>query len=241
MIKLFYTALLFAVTAIAQAATMLVLGDSLSSAYGIGPREGWVTLMEERLKQQKFDYNVVNASISGETTSGGAARIDEALARTRPAFVIVALGGNDGLRGLPVSQIKANLTRIVEAAKRRGARVLLLGIRMPPNYGPQYVREFEAVYSEVAKRQKVPLVPYMLQGIGDRRELMQPDNIHPTAAAQPVILETVWKGLLPLLPSKGTGNRKLGERSFRLFYSQFPIYSTTTRGSPPASRPICAA
>jgi acyl-CoA thioesterase-1 len=208
MIKLFSAALLFAVTTAAQAATLLVLGDSLSSAYGIGPREGWVTLMEERLKQQKFDYNVVNASISGETTSGGAARIDEALARTRPALVIVALGGNDGLRGLPVSQIKANLARIVENAKRRGARVLLLGIRMPPNYGPQYVREFEAVFTEVARRHKVPLVPFMLQGVAERRDLMQPDNIHPTAAAQPVILETVWKKLLPLLKGGATGNRK---------------------------------
>jgi|SRR5882672_1134332 len=208
MIKLFYAALLFAVTAAAQAATLLIFGDSLSSAYGIGPREGWVTLLEERLKQQKFDYNVVNASISGETTSGGAARIDEALARTKSGLMIVALGGNDGLRGLPASQIKDNLTRIVEAARRRGARVLLVGIRMPPNYGPQYLREFEAVYTEVARRHKVPLVPFMLQGVADRRELMQPDNIHPTAAAQPVILETVWKGLLPLLKSGGAENRK---------------------------------
>ena len=209
MIKLFCTALLFTVTAAAQAATLLVFGDSLSSAYGIGPREGWVTLMEERLKQKKFDYNVVNASISGETTSGGATRIDEALARTKPGLVIVALGGNDGLRGLAASQIQANLTRIVETARRRGARVLLLGIRMPPNYGPQYVREFEAVYTEVARRQKVPLVPFMLQGVAGERDMMQPDNIHPTAAAQPVILETVWKRLQPLLEK--TGDRKVGK------------------------------
>ena len=199
MIKLFCTALLFTVTVAAQAATLLVFGDSLSSAYGIGSREGWVTLMEERLKQKKFDYNVVNASISGETTSGGATRIDEALARTKPGLVIVALGGNDGLRGLPTSQIQANLTRIVESARRSGARVLLLGIRMPPNYGPRYTREFAAVYTEVAKRQKVPLVPFMLQGVVGQHDLMQPDKIHPSAAAQPVILETVWKGLQPLL------------------------------------------
>ena len=123
--------------------------------------------------------------------------------------MIVALGGNDGLRGLAASQIQANLTRIVETARRRGARVLLLGIRMPPNYGPQYVREFEAVYTEVARRQKVPLVPFMLQGVAVQRELMQPDNIHPAAAAQPVILETVWKGLQPLLEK--TGDRKIGK------------------------------
>jgi len=208
MIKLVCTALLFTVTAAAQAATLLVFGDSLSSAYGIGPREGWVTLMEERLKQKKFDYNVVNASISGETTSGGATRIDEALARTKPGLVIVALGGNDGLRGLPATQTQANLGRIVEAAKRSGARVLLVGIRMPPNYGAQYVREFDAIYTGVARRHKIPLVPFMLQGVWGQLDMMQPDNIHPTAAAQPVILETVWKGLQPLLKRGGTGNRK---------------------------------
>ena len=155
--------------------------------------------MEERLKQKKFDYNVVNASISGETTSGGATRIDEVLDRSRPAVVIVALGGNDGLRGLPVAQLNSNLSRIVEAAQRRGARVLLVGMRMPPNYGPHYVREIEAGYAEIARRRKVPLVPFMLDGVAERRELMQPDNIHPNAAAQPLILETVWKELQPLL------------------------------------------
>ena len=199
MFKFFCTALLFAATAAAQAATLLVFGDSLSSAYGIGPREGWVTLLEERLKQQKLDYNVVNASISGETTSGGASRIEEVLARTRPGIVIVALGGNDGLRGLPVPQIKANLSRIVEASRRRGARVLLVGMRMPPNYGLQYVREFEQGFAETARRHQLPLVPFMLEGVAARRDLMQPDNIHPTAAAQPLMLDTVWKGLRPLL------------------------------------------
>ena len=200
MIKIFCAALLCAAAVTAQAATVLVFGDSLSAAYGIGAREGWVTLLEERLKREKFDhYSVANASISAETTSGGAARIEEALARTRPVLVIVALGGNDGLRGLPVTQMKTNLTRIVEAAQRRGARVLLAGMRIPPNYGAQYTKEFEAAYAEIARRHKVPLVPFLLEGVGDRRELMQPDNIHPTAAAQPVILETVWKGLRPLL------------------------------------------
>ncbi len=199
MIRFFCTALLFAATAAAQAATLLVIGDSLSSAYGIGPREGWVTLLEERLKREKFDYNVVNASISGETTSGGASRIEEILARTRPGIVIVALGGNDGLRGLPVAQVKANLASIVEAAKRRGTRVLLAGMRMPPNYGPQYVREFEEAFTETARRHRVPLIPFLLEGVGDRRDLMQPDGIHPATAAQPLMLDTVWKGLRPLL------------------------------------------
>jgi len=204
MLKWLSVALLCA-SAAAHAATLLVYGDSLSSAYGIGAREGWVTLLEERLKREKFDYNVVNASISGETTSGGAVRIEEVLARVRPAVVVVELGGNDGLRGLPVSQAIANLSRIVEASQRRGARVLLVGLRMPPNYGPAYTREFEAAFREVARRHRVPLVPYLLQGVGERRELMQPDNIHPTAEAQPILLETVWKGLQPLLRSHGPG------------------------------------
>ena len=200
MIKVFCTALLCAAAATAQAATVLVFGDSLSAAYGIGAREGWVTLLEERLRREKFDhYSVANASISGETTSGGATRIEEALARTRPALVIVALGGNDGLRGLPITQMKANLSRIVGSAQRSRARVLLAGMRMPPNYGAQYTREFEAAFADVARRHKVRLVPFLLEGVADRRELMQPDNIHPTAEAQALILETVWKGLRPLL------------------------------------------
>ena len=178
---------------------MLVLGDSLSAAYGMGPRAGWVTLLEERLKKEKFDYNVANASISGETTSGGATRIAEALERTQAAIVIVALGGNDGLRGLPVTQMKTNLSQIIEAAKGRGARVLLVGVRVPPNYGPRYVHEFESAFAEIAKRHHVPLVPHILQGIAERRELMQEDNIHPTAAAQSRILDNIWPTLAPLL------------------------------------------
>lgn len=180
-------------------ATLLILGDSISSAYGIAPREGWATLLEERLKRKRFDYSVVNASISGETTSGGATRIGEAIDRTNPDIVIIALGGNDGLRGLPAAQMKANLSRMVEAAKGRGARVLLVGVRVPPNYGARYGGEFEAAFLEVAARQRVPLVPYILEGIGERRELMQEDNIHPTAAAQPRILDNIWPKLEPLL------------------------------------------
>lgn len=191
--------LLAFLNATAWGANLLILGDSLSAAYGLAPREGWPTLLEERLKQKRFDYSVVNASISGETTSGGATRIGEALSRVKPAVLIVALGGNDGLRGLPTSQMKANLSRMVEAAQRRGARVLLVGVRVPPNYGARYAREFEAAFVEVATRYRVPLVPYILKGIGERRELMQEDNIHPTAAAQSKILENIWPKLQPLL------------------------------------------
>ena len=180
-------------------ATLLVFGDSLSAAYGIGARDGWVTLLEERLRRKRFDYSVVNASISGETTSGGATRIGEALERTQPAVVIVVLGGNDGLRGLSAGQMKANLSRIIEAAKSRGARVLLVGVRVPPNYGPRYVHEFKAAFTELAERHRVPLVHHVLEEIGEHRNLMQPDNIHPTAAAQPQILENIWPTLEPLL------------------------------------------
>jgi len=190
----------------AAAATILVFGDSLSAAYGIGAREGWPTLLEERLRQKGIDYTVANASISGETSSGGATRIGEALARTRPSIVIVALGSNDGLRGLPVGQMKANLTRIVRAAKGAGSKVLIVGNRMPPNYGPRYTREFDQAFVEVAREQKAALVPFMLEGIASTRENFQPDNLHPTAAAQPIILETIWQGLVPLL-ANGTASR----------------------------------
>ena len=181
------------------AGTILVFGDSISAAYGLAQKDGWVALLGERLRERKLDYNVANASISGETTAGGAARIDEALARWKPEVVIVALGGNDGLRGLQVSQLKANLTRMVSASKATKARVLLVGMRMPPNYGPRYTREFEEAFAAVAKAENVPLVPFLLDGIGEKRELFQADNIHPTAAAQRIILDTVWKGLEPLL------------------------------------------
>ena len=183
----------------AHGATLLIVGDSLSAPYGIGSNEGWVTLLEERLRQKRFDYSVVNASISGETSSGGATRIEELLKRTKPRAVVVALGGNDGLRGLPVGQMKENLSRIVEAASKRGARVLLVGVRIPPNYGMYYVREFEGAFANVAKRYNIALVPYMLKNVGERRELMQPDGIHPNAAAQPTILENIWPTLEPLL------------------------------------------
>jgi len=191
--------LVLASGAVNAAGTILVFGDSISAAYGLAQKDGWVALLGERLRDRKLDYSVANASISGETTAGGAARIDEALARWKPDIVIVALGGNDGLRGLAIGQMKANLTRMVAAAKAKRAKVLLVGMRMPPNYGPKYTRDFEDVFVEVAKTEGVPLVPFLLDGIGEKRDLFQADNIHPTSAAQPIILDTVWKGLEPLL------------------------------------------
>jgi acyl-CoA thioesterase-1 len=179
--------------------TILVYGDSLSAAYGIAEKRGWVALLGERLKRERLDYSVVNASISGETTSGGLSRMPKALAQYRPAVLVLELGANDGLRGLPVPEMKKNLAAMIQQAQKAGARVLLVGIRMPPNYGPDYTREFEATFAELAKRHKTALVPFLFEGMGEDFAKFQPDRIHPTEAAQPILLENVWKGLRPLL------------------------------------------
>ncbi len=181
------------------APAILVYGDSLSSAYGLPQSAGWVNLLDKRLKQRKANYTVVNASIAGETSAGGAARIGATLAETKPAIVILELGANDGLRGLPVAQTKANLITIVKAAKKQGARVLLLGMEMPPNYGQQYTKEFRSMFREVAREQRVSLVPFLLEGIADKRELFQPDNLHLVAEAQPLLLNNIWRYLQPML------------------------------------------
>jgi acyl-CoA thioesterase-1 len=185
--------------AAAAAGTILVFGDSLSGAYGIAQSGGWVALLEVRLKERRVDYSVANASISGETTAGGVARIGKALAQHRPRVVILELGSNDGLRGLPLDAMKKNLAQMIRAAEGAKARVLLVGMKMPPNYGPDYTQQFERCYVELAKQFKLALVPFLLEGIADRRELFLPDNIHPVEAAQPMVLETVWKQLAPLL------------------------------------------
>jgi acyl-CoA thioesterase-1 len=152
-------------------------------------------LLGERLKERKSNYTVDNASISGETSAGGAARIEAVLARSKPAIVIVELGANDGLRGLPVAQMKANLAVIVQAAKRRGARVILVGMLLPPNYGAQYVNEFRAAFRDVARDERVSFVPLLFEGVPDRREMFQADNLHPSAEAQPLLMENVWRKL----------------------------------------------
>lgn len=179
--------------------TILVYGDSVSAAYGLRPREGWPTLLEERLRARKFNYIVANASISGETSAGGAARIDAALARTKPSIVIVALGANDGLRGLPVAQMKTNLARIVGAAQARGAKVLIVGMRVPPNYGREYSQAFFAAFSDLARARHAAYVPFLFEGFAERRDYYQDDNMHPNARAQSIMLDNVWRGLEPLL------------------------------------------
>jgi acyl-CoA thioesterase-1 len=179
--------------------SILVLGDSVSAAFGIPQARGWVALLAQRLKQERLDYSVVNASISGETSAGGLARLAPALEKNRPAVVIVELGGNDGLRGMPVAQMRKNLDAIAEQSQKAGARVLIVGMQVPPNYGAKYASDFEATFNEVARRHDAPLVPFLFEGFADRRELFLPDGIHPTVEAQPLMLESVWKRLRPLL------------------------------------------
>ena len=177
----------------------MVFGDSLSAAYGIAQAQGWVSLLAERLRREHPDYIVANASISGETSGGGLARIDRVLAQHKPRVLIVELGANDGLRGLPVAQMKKNLAAIVERAQKSGVRVLLVGMKLPPNYGPEYTSAFEAAYAELARGHKTPLVPFLLEGFAEKPEFFQADRIHPTAQAQPQIMERVHKALAPLL------------------------------------------
>lgn len=184
----------------AERGVILVYGDSLSAAYGISQKDGWVALLQQRLRKNRFDYTVANASISGETSSGGRSRISATLAQHKPEITVLALGANDGLRGLPVSQMRDNLGAIVGAAQRAGSKVLLVGMKMPPNYGPVYVRDFEEAFKALARRHRLALVPFLLEGIVDRAELFQADRLHPNAQAQPILLENVWRALRPMLP-----------------------------------------
>ena len=181
--------------------SIVVFGDSLSAAYGITQARGWVALLSERLKRQHPDYIVVNASISGDTSSGGASRIQKTLQLHKPAVLILELGANDGLRGLPTAQMKENLGRIIEQAQKAGARVVLVGMKLPPNYGPDYTHAFEAAFADLARRHKTALVPFLLEDFAEKPELFQPDRIHPAEAAQPLMLDRIWKALAPLLKS----------------------------------------
>jgi len=179
--------------------TVLVFGDSLSAAYGLDAAQGWVALTAERIAQSRPGWRVVNASISGETSAGGAARVVREVARHRPAVVVIALGANDGLRGLPLRQTRTNLARMIGAAQGVGAKVLLIGMRMPPNYGADYTRAFERAYSDLAARFDTELLPFLLEPIARDREAFQPDNLHPVAGAQPLLRDHVWRKLEPLL------------------------------------------
>lgn len=175
--------------------TILVFGDSLSAAYGIRPEQGWVALLSQRLRDQGYGYEVVNASISGETSGGGLQRLPRALELHRPSVVILELGANDALRGLPLGPTRENLAKMVQLSRAAGAQVLLLGIRIPPNYGPRYANEFAGLYPALAQLYHQPLVPFLLEKVALDPTLMQDDGLHPNARGEPLVLETVWSGL----------------------------------------------
>ncbi|NWA27597.1 arylesterase [Pseudomonas gingeri] len=183
----------------AAAGTILIVGDSISAGFGLDTRVGWVALLEKRLKTEGFADPVVNASISGDTSAGGQARLPALLAEHKPQVVVLELGGNDGLRGQLPAQLKQNLASMIDKSQAAGAKVLLLGMQIPPNYGPRYTQAFAKVYGELAEEKNIALVPFFLEGIGGHPELMQADGIHPAPAGQGMLLDNVWPSLKPLL------------------------------------------
>ncbi|MGZ5201641.1 MAG: arylesterase [Telluria sp.] len=202
--KLALAALLAAGAANAYSApkTVLVLGDSLSAEYGLARGAGWVSLLEQKLKAEKIDAHVVNASISGETTSGGLTRLPALLSQYHPSVLVIELGANDGLRGLPVASAESNLRTMVDMAKKDHAKVLLVGMRMPPNYGRSYTEKFSGMYKDVSQETRSPLVPFMLEGVADKPTLFQEDHLHPLAAAHPAILANIWPKFSALIKSQ---------------------------------------
>lgn len=197
--RLLLILLLLAPLTAGAAPTILILGDSLSASYGLDQNDGWVSLLERRLEQAGRPERVVNASISGETTGGALARLPAELERHGPAIVVVELGGNDGLRGMPLERMRRNLAAIIDACRARGARVLLAGMRLPPNYGRAYTQGFEQVYATLARERRIALIPFLLEGLDDGPVHFQADDIHPNREAQAIILDNVWKHLRPLL------------------------------------------
>ncbi|GAA5315323.1 MAG: arylesterase [Candidatus Pelagadaptatus aseana] len=191
---------LLCLSSVAQAkSNILVLGDSLSAAYGIDPEQGWVALMEQRLNRKARPYQVVNASISGETSGGGLKRLPKLLDTHNPDIVIIELGANDGLRGYPLKRMIGNLEQMIRLSQQQNARVLLAGMKIPPNYGPIYSLKFEKVYRRLEDQYDIPLIPFFLDNVAGKRELIQRDGLHPTAEAQPIILDNVWPYLEPLM------------------------------------------
>jgi len=176
----------------ADTPTVLVFGDSLSAGYGIDVDQSWATLLQTRLEEQGYEYRVVNASIGGDTTESGAARISQAIETFAPALIILELGGNDGLRGIPPSTMRSNLHTIIKTSRDSGAAVVLLGIRIPPNYGQRYIAEFEDVFRQLAEELQVPWIEFFMEGVALNDELMQSDGIHPNAIAQPILLDNAW-------------------------------------------------
>lgn len=192
-------ALVAAQGAVASDRTILVFGDSLSAAYGLRPEQGWVALLQQRLASTGYEYEIVNASVSGETTSGGLQRLPRTLQLHHPGILILELGANDGLRALPLTTTRANLEKMVALAKQSHARVLLVGMRIPPNYGPRYTTDFAQMYPDIASREGLPLVPFLLQSVALDPSRMQSDGLHPNARGEPAVLDTLWPQLEPML------------------------------------------
>jgi acyl-CoA thioesterase-1 len=210
----------------AQPPVILVLGDSLSSAHGLPVDQGWVNLMQQRLTRSGFPHRVVNASVSGDTTANGLTRLRPALEAHRPAIVIVELGGNDGLRAQPPPMIESNLERIVDLALKSGAKVIIAGMRLPPNYGPAYVERFESIYPRIAERTGSVLVPFFMDGVAAQPGMMQQDGVHPAVEAQEILLDNVWPLLLPILDS--VQREDAAARSS--FYSDMLCAKTSSNG-----------
>ena len=199
MFKIIITLLMILFSTSLTAKSIVVLGDSISAAYGIDAKKGWVTLLQQQLDLENKAYTIYNESISGDTTAGGLARIDQALAQYKPKWVLLELGANDGLRGLSPKQMKQNLAEIINRSQKAGAKVLLLSMRIPPNYGKRYVDMFYNIYPQLAKELDIPFVPFMLEEVALVKELMQKDGLHPNAKAQPIIARKIWQHLNPIL------------------------------------------
>lgn len=183
----------------AWADNIVIVGDSISAAFGLDSRKGWAALLEQRLHEENLDYRVINASVSGDTSAGGLARLPALLQEHQPVIVIIELGGNDGLRGQPPAQLQQNLARMVTLSQQAGAKVALLGMTLPPNYGARYINAFNEAFTQVAEQGEVAFLPFFLEGVGGVEGMMQGDGVHPTEAAQPVLLENAWSILEPLL------------------------------------------
>jgi acyl-CoA thioesterase-1 len=200
LLSLFFSSFVaWSVPAYAENPKIMIYGDSLSAAYGIPQQKGWASLLQQKLVSEHYQYDVVNASISGETTSGGASRIRNALSQIKPNIIILELGANDGLRGLPIESMIANLNTIIQEGKKSGAKILLVGMKIPPNYGPQYTKLFSQSYLKLSQEHQIPLVPFMLENIAAKTNLIQDDGLHPNAIAQPLVLDNIWSQLKMLL------------------------------------------
>jgi len=197
--KLFFVCLMLLLSTSINAKSIVVLGDSISAAYGMDAKKGWVSLLQQKLSQQNSAYTIFNESISGDTSAGGLARIDKALSQHKPELVLLELGANDGLRGLSPQQMKQNLAEIIHRSQQAGAKVLLLSMRIPPNYGKRYVEMFYNIYPQLAKERNIPFVPFILEEVALIKEMMQKDGLHPNTKAQPVIADKIWQYLQPIL------------------------------------------